>query len=242
MENLVQEKIGDIVAKNFHAAAVFSKYGMDFCCGGQKSVQEVAKKKGVDLSKLEQELCDVLEKPQTGQIDYTAWPADLLAAYIEKTHHRYVREKTPTILAYLNKLCQVHGGRHPELLEINQLFQESAKDLGQHLVKEERILFPFIMQLVNSKIDRTQAEKPAFGTVENPIHMMEDEHDAEGERFARIAELTDNYTVPADGCSTYRVTYEMLKEFEDDLHKHIHLENNILFPKSIALERESNMA
>ncbi|MCT1525226.1 iron-sulfur cluster repair di-iron protein [Sphingobacterium hotanense] len=240
MENLVNEKIGDIVAKNFHAAAVFSKYGLDFCCGGGKSVQEAAAKKSVDVEKLTEELKAVLSKPNETHIDYASWPADLLASYIEKTHHRYVREKAPVILAYLNKLCQVHGGRHPELLEVNKLFQECAKELGQHLVKEEKILFPYIVQMINSEIDHTQLAAAPFGSIENPIHMMEHEHDAEGERFEKIAKLTDNYAVPADGCSTYRVTYEMLKEFEDDLHKHIHLENNILFPKSIALQQALN--
>lgn len=240
MENLVNEKIGDIVAKNFHAAAVFSKYGLDFCCGGGKSVQEAATKKSVDVEKLTAELKAVLSEPNETHIDYASWPADLLASYIEKTHHRYVREKAPVILAYLNKLCQVHGGRHPELLEVNKLFQECAKELGQHLVKEEKILFPYIVQMINSEIDHTQLAAAPFGSIENPIHMMEHEHDAEGERFEKIAKLTDNYAVPADGCSTYRVTYEMLKEFEDDLHKHIHLENNILFPKSIALQQALN--
>lgn len=240
MENLVNEKIGDIVAKNFHAAAVFSKYGLDFCCGGGKSVQEAATKKSVDLDKLTEELKAVLSEPNETHIDYAAWPADLLASYIEKTHHRYVREKAPVILAYLNKLCQVHGSRHPELLEVNRLFQECAKELIQHLLKEERILFPYIVQMINSEIDHTQLAAAPFGSIENPIHMMEHEHDAEGERFEKIAKLTDNYAVPADGCSTYRVTYEMLKEFEDDLHKHIHLENNILFPKSIALQQALN--
>ncbi|MDM1048811.1 iron-sulfur cluster repair di-iron protein [Sphingobacterium hotanense] len=240
MENLVNEKIGDIVAKNFHAAAVFSKYGLDFCCGGGKSVQEAATKKSVDVEKLTEELKAVLSEPNETHIDYASWPADLLASYIEKTHHRYVREKAPVILAYLNKLCQVHGGRHPELLEVNKLFQECAKELGQHLVKEEKILFPYIVQMINSEIDHTQLAAAPFGSIENPIHMMEHEHDAEGERFEKIAKLTDNYAVPADGCSTYRVTYEMLKEFEDDLHKHIHLENNILFPKSIALQQALN--
>ncbi|WP_312139578.1 iron-sulfur cluster repair di-iron protein [Sphingobacterium sp.] len=240
MENLVNEKIGDIVAKNFHAAAVFSKYGLDFCCGGGKSVQEAATKKSVDLEKLTEELKAVLSEPNETHIDYAAWPADLLASYIEKTHHRYVREKAPVILAYLNKLCQVHGSRHPELLEVNRLFQECAKELLQHLLKEERILFPYIVQMINSEIDHTQLAAAPFGSIENPIHMMEHEHDAEGERFEKIASLTDNYAVPADGCSTYRVTYEMLKEFEDDLHKHIHLENNILFPKSIALQQALN--
>ena len=141
-------------------------------------------------------------------------------------------------MAFLDKLCKVHGERHPELFEINKLFNETAQELSAHLKKEELILFPFIKKMANAKRKGSTIEAPAFGTVENPVHMMEHEHTAEGDRFARIAELTNHYTPPADACNTYRVTYAMLEEFENDLHTHIHIENNILFPKSIQLEKE----
>ncbi|MCB0423860.1 MAG: hemerythrin domain-containing protein, partial [Mangrovimonas sp.] len=133
---------------------------------------------------------------------------------------------------------KVHGQRHPELFEVNELFIASAGELAAHMKKEELILFPFIKELVKAKLDSHKVSQPSFGTVENPIAMMMNEHDNEGERFRQIAKLTNNYQPPADACNTYRVTYAMLEEFEKDLHLHIHLENNILFPKTINLEKQ----
>ncbi|MCB0443168.1 MAG: hemerythrin domain-containing protein, partial [Flavobacterium sp.] len=156
--------------------------------------------------------------------------------YIEKKHHRYVEEKTPVLLAFLDKLTKVHGTKHPELFEINNLFYQGAGELAQHMKKEELILFPFIQKMVKAQKENQSIQEPHFGTVENPIAMMQDEHTVEGERFATIATLTDGFTPPEDACSTYRVAFQMLKEFEQDLHKHIHLENNILFPKAIELQ------
>lgn len=240
MDTLEKNKIGDVVAKNFKTAAVFSKYGLDFCCGGQRSIEDAAAKKDIKLEPLLGELNQVLNEPASEQIDFKSWPSDLLVSYIIKTHHRYVREKTPVLLAYLNKVSRVHGDRHPELHEIYRLFEASAMDLGHHLEKEEQILFPFIEQLEESKSDASTLQKPGFGTVKNPISMMLHEHEAEGDRFEKIRELSQDYTVPEDACSTYRVAFDMLRDFETDLHKHIHLENNILFPKSIQLEESIN--
>jgi regulator of cell morphogenesis and NO signaling len=170
--------------------------------------------------------------------DYKSWPIDLLADYIEKKHHRYVQEKTLEIKPYLDKICKVHGERHPELLEINEHFNATAGELAMHMKKEELILFPSIRKMVKTKQENSQWEAPQFGTVQNPIQMMMDEHTAEGERFGKIETLSNNYTPPEDACNTYRVTIALLKEFEQDLHLHIHLENNILFPKAIELEKE----
>ena len=237
MENLINEKIGNVVAKNFKTAAVFTKYGMDFCCGGQVSIEKAADKKGINKNQLLNELESVLNESASEQIDFNAWPTDLLASYIVKTHHRYVREKTPVLLAYLNKIGKVHGERHPELYQVNKLFEECALELSHHLEKEEKILFPFIEKMEESKLTHDGYVQPGFGSVQNPISMMIHEHETEGDRFEKIAQLTNNYTAPEDACSTYKVAFEMLKEFEQDLHKHIHLENNILFPKSIKLEQ-----
>jgi len=183
------------------------------------------------------QLNTVLATKNDAGIDFKSWPLDLLADYIEKTHHRYVEEKIPVLLQFLDKLNKVHGERHPELFEINELFKGCAGELTQHMKKEELILFPFIKNMVKASINHQFIQEPSFGTVENPIAMMMEEHDAEGERFRKIVLLTNNYTVPSDACSTYRVTFAMLQEFEQDLHKHIHLENNILFPKAMALEK-----
>lgn len=237
MENLVNEKIGDIVSENFKTAAIFSKYGLDFCCGGQVTIDKAADKKGINKENLLDELKQVLKEGTAEQIDFNSWPGDLITSYVVKTHHRFVREKTPILTAFLDKLCKVHGHNHPELLDINKLFLECATELGQHMVKEENILFPAIEEMENANATKSAYTMPPFGSIENPINMMMHEHEGEGERFVKIAQLTDNYAAPADACSTYRVTFDMLKEFEQDLHKHIHIENNILFPKAIKLEK-----
>lgn len=231
------EQIGSIVANDFRTAAIFKKYGIDFCCKGGRTIEEATEKKGLDKNKIYQDI-ESLPQSNGGEIDFTSWPLDLLSDYVEKTHHRYIREKSPILQQFLDKLCKVHGSRHPELFEIKELFEESVKDLGEHLVKEEQILFPFIRKMIESKTKNTDFEQPHFGTVENPVNMMMHEHTAEGERFEKISALSDAYTPPADACNTYRVAYQMLEDFENDLHRHIHLENNILFPKSIEMERE----
>lgn len=236
MNNLLDKKIGDIVAEDFRTAAVFSKFGIDFCCGGQKPISEEAAQKNLNLSELKEELEKVLETKAEGGIDYKTWPLDLLASYVVKTHHRYVREKSPVLVAYLEKLCRVHGEKHPELFEVADLFQGCVAAMNTHMEKEESILFPFVEEMEEAKSRNITFQNPHFGTIHNPINMMVHDHEAEGERFVRIAELTGNYTPPVDACGTYRVTFSMLQEFEQDLHKHIHLENNILFPNAIALE------
>ena len=146
--------------------------------------------------------------------------------------------KTPELIAFLNKLCQVHGTNHPELFQVQEMFSASAGELAKHMKKEELILFPYVRQMISYKQKNEKLNTPHFGTVSNPIQMMMNEHSTEGDRFRLIEEITSNYTVPSDGCTTYKVTYSMLKEFQDDLHLHIHLENNILFPKAILMEAE----
>ena len=238
METLEKITIGEYVAKDFITAAVFSKYGIDFCCKGNRTIEEACDKKNIDTTVLQEELETVLTTKDDSGIDFKSWPLDLLADYIEKTHHRYVEEKTQILLPFLDKLCKVHGASHPELFEINELFVGCAGELAQHMKKEELMIFPFIKEMAKASLTDELIAAPHFGTVKNPIAMMMAEHEAEGDRFVKIAELTNNYTPPADGCSTYRVTFAMLSDFEQDLHKHIHLENNILFPAAALLEQK----
>ncbi|MDI5897073.1 iron-sulfur cluster repair di-iron protein [Flavobacterium yafengii] len=238
METLEKITIGEYVAKDFRTAAIFSKYGIDFCCKGNRTIDEACEKKDVDTDQLMDQINTVLATKNDSTIDFKIWPLDLLADYIEKTHHRYVEEKTQILLPFLDKLCKVHGANHPELFEINELFIGCAGELAQHMKKEELILFPFIKKMAKAALIEEPIAKPQFGTVKNPIAMMMEEHEAEGDRFVKIAALTNNYTPPTDGCSTFRVTYAMLADFEQDLHKHIHLENNILFPSAMLLEKK----
>jgi regulator of cell morphogenesis and NO signaling len=231
-----QSLIGELVAKDYRTASVFKKNNIDFCCNGNRTIKEACEKDKIECNQLLDDLNNIPSASGGSTENFNSWPLDLLADYVEKKHHRYVETKTKEIIPYLDKIIRVHGGRHPELAEVGDLFKESAEDLGEHMQKEERMLFPYIREMVKAKMEQAPIQAP-FGTVQNPIQMMMHEHDTEGERFRKIAALTNNYIAPEDACNTYRVTLSLLKEFEDDLHLHIHLENNILFPKSISLEK-----
>lgn len=238
MENLIEKTIGEIVAEDYRTAAVFESYGIDFCCNGNRSINVACEAKNINQGELIEKLNSSITVAHTGSSDYKLWPIDLLADYIEKKHHRYVEEKMPVIKQYLKKISEVHGKHHPELLEIEKLFNASAGELAMHMKKEELMLFPFVRKMMSAQSEDIKAHPPHFGTVQNPVQAMMHEHDTEGERFRQISELSNQYTPPADACNTYKVAFSLLKEFEDDLHLHIHLENNILFPKAVALEKK----
>ena len=240
MENLNQT-IGEYVAQDYRAATVFGSFKIDFCCKGNRTIEEACLGKNIDPTVVRKALTAVLNEKADGEIDFKSWPMDLLADYIEKKHHRYVEGRIPILLQYLNKLCKVHGEAHPELFEINKLFTESAGDLTAHMKKEELILFPYVRKMVKYRQEGKSMDVPHFNTVRNPIQMMMSEHEAEGDRFEKIAELTNGFNPPADACNTYKVTYALLDEFVKDLHKHIHLENNILFPNAIHAEKSGEV-
>lgn len=230
-----QSIIGELVAQDYRTASVFKKEGIDFCCNGSRTIQEACEEKNIHSDQFIAQLHQAVQSPSPDNIDFKSWPLDLLIDYIEKKHHRYVTDKILEIRPYLQKTIAVHGQQHPELLEICELFQQSADDLTKHMKKEELILFPYIRKIVNRSKEPVQAP---FGTIQNPIAMMHHEHDEEGERFRKISRLSHEYTPPAGACNTYRTTFALLKEFEDDLHFHIHLENNILFPQAILREQQ----
>lgn len=236
MNTLKETTVGEYVAQNYRTAALFSKYKIDFCCKGNKTLGEVCLAKGLDIHQIQSEIDVVLHSNSSAEIDFKSFSPNLLIDYILETHHEYIQEKTPVLLMYLDKLCKVHGDRHPELFEINNLFKISATELLNHLQKEEVILFPFIKTMALAIKNNQNIQQPDFRTVDNPIAMLKHDHEAEGDLFAKISELTSNYTPPNDACETYKVTFAMLKEYEQDLHKHIHLENNILFHKAKELE------
>jgi regulator of cell morphogenesis and NO signaling len=233
-----ESNVGELVAVDYRAASVFESHGIDFCCNGNRTIHNVCHEKGINTSNIIKELNDALASTNAGSIDFRQWPLDLLTDYIEKKHHRYVEKQLPIIKQYLAKISSVHGGRHPELHKINEIFNVSLGEFTKHMKKEELVLFPFIKKLVKAELNHGEIGETNFGSIENPIQSMMADHNDEGERFREIAALSNNYTAPADGCNTYKVTFALLKEFEDDLHVHIHLENNILFPKSIELENK----
>jgi len=234
MNITANSNIGQVVAESYHYANIFKEAGIDFCCNGNRSIREACDEINIDADTIVSRLNSTPEADaETKGIDFKQWPIDLLADYIEKTHHRYVRKKIDEIVPYLDKIIEVHSANHPELIKIGEHFTLSAEALTSHMQKEEMVLFPYIRGMVEARADNKPLPESHFGSIENPIAMMREEHDIEGERFRQISALSNGYTPPADACNTYRITYSMLKEFEEDLHKHIHLENNILFPKAI---------
>ncbi|OKL42022.1 iron-sulfur cluster repair di-iron protein [Pontibacter flavimaris] len=232
------ESVGELVAKDYRKAQVFKKYGIDFCCGGKKSVKQVCAEKGISQDELEAELIAMDQAEKERDAEYDKWDLGFLADYIVNMHHKYLREAIPALYEYTTKIARVHGSRHPELVEVVKHYTNVANELEAHMPKEERVLFPYIKQLEEAKKSGVKLEPAGFGSIQNPINMMEMEHESAGGEMERIRELTDNYTLPADACATYTVAFKKLKEFEDDLFRHIHLENNILFPKAIEMEKE----
>jgi regulator of cell morphogenesis and NO signaling len=233
------ETIGELVATDYRKAEVFRKFGLDFCCGGKRTVREACEKKGINPDEVEAELASV-EKQESGNrhLDFNNWELDFLTDYIINTHHRYVREAIPMLDELSQKVARVHGDVHPELIQIEKHYREVSEELTMHMQKEEYILFPFIKTLAAAKRNGEKVAAPGFGTITNPINMMEAEHVNAGENLVAARELSNNYTLPHDACNSYRILFAKLDEFERDLHQHIHLENNILFPKAIALEKD----
>ena len=237
MNTLQSRTVADMVTENIKTAHVFKKYGIDFCCGGGISIEKACLKANANPEELEKALLDC-ENTTSRANNYNAWELDFLTDHIINVHHGYVEENIPLLIQYAARVAKVHGHHYTELIEIQQLFSLVATELSGHMRKEELILFPFIKKLVNAKRDGTELPQPHFGTVDNPIKMMEAEHEEAGDLLRKISKLSDNYTPPQGACNTYRAFYAKLEEFEQDLHHHIHLENNILFPKALQLEKE----
>jgi regulator of cell morphogenesis and NO signaling len=233
------ETIGEIVAKDYRKAQVFKNLGIDFCCGGKKTIAEVCEKKGISPEEVERQLAAVKgEASTTSENDFQNWGLGFLSDYIINTHHRYVTENTQFIREIAQKVARVHGERHPELVKVADLFDRIGNDLTLHMVKEEKILFPFIKELAQVYNSGGMLPSANFGKISVPIQIMDSEHEQVGGDFETIRTITSNYQLPVDACSSYTILFKKLEEYENDLHRHVHLESNILFPKAIQLEKE----
>lgn len=237
METLLQKSIGEIVAADYRTSDIFKNHGIDFCCGGKKSLSKVCAEKNIDVELLAKELENIKNISSTVH-NFDSWKLDFLTDYIINTHHSYVEREMMTIYEYAKKVATVHGHHYTEMVEVAEIFYDVSKELVAHMRKEELILFPYIKELAKALENKTTIAKPGFMSVENPIQAMIYEHKTVGEMLHNIDEITHNYTPPEDACNTFRVLLAKLNEFENDLHTHIHLENNILFPKAIALEKQ----
>lgn len=232
--NLKKTPVGEIVAENYHVADVFRQYGIDFCCGGHKTLEEVTSKNGVSADEITEQLEQVLTTSIIDSEDYSNWSPEFLIDYIENTHHKFVRTKVPQILAYASKVAKVHGDRHPKNIEIFNLFNLLSQELMEHLSDEEENVFPLIKEYATAKHkgDDSLMDSSVF---ESALNKLVADHEQAGDLVAQIRKLSNDFTPPEDACTTYRILYQNLEGFEQDLHKHVHLENNILFKKAEAL-------
>jgi regulator of cell morphogenesis and NO signaling len=237
MQNIEDKTVAQIVTENIKTADVFKKNGIDFCCGGNVNVTKVCERKGLSVDTIIEELNNSISEKSMAH-DYNSWELDFLIDFIVNTHHSYVRGNAELMLQYTQRVATVHGENHSEVVEINRLAYDLVAELGPHLLKEENILFPYVKELVSAKRNNDPIIQAGFGSVASPIQVMRNEHDAAGDIIKEIARLSNNFTPPADACNTYRAMYSKLEEFQNDLFQHIHLENNVLFPKAIELEKE----
>ncbi len=229
IEDFKSVKIGEIVANDFRTAEVFKEFGIDFCCSGNQSIEDACKDKKINVEALASKLNKVEETEINASQNFKEWKLDFLSDYIVNTHHKTVLRLLPQLTFYTQKIADVHGSHHPELIEIAELFSKINTELLQHLKQEEETLFPSIKEMLKNSSDKAKL------IINSEITRMKGEHEFAGGAMDKINRLSINYMVPPDGCNTYTVAFKLLKEFEDDLHIHVHLENNILYPKALGL-------
>lgn len=224
--------VGEIVADDYRTAKVFEKHGIDFCCGGKVALSAACQEQGIDFDTISREIEAARSEPIERSQNFAAWGLPFLADYIINTHHGYLNENTGQIAVYAHKIADVHGAHHPEVVEIARIFDKIANDMAAHLREEEEVLFPAIKRIDAARKAGTAPESGDVEALRGSLAKLRQEHDAIGDAVHTIRDLSKWYAIPADVCNTFVVTYQKLKEFEDDLHKHVHLENNILFPKA----------
>lgn len=237
-ESLSSLSLAQIVNSNHQAASVFEKYHLDFCCKGKRSLEQACTEQQLSISKVTEDLENIFTKDSNSTVDFEKMSLTQLADYIVQTHHAYVRNEMPQIYAYLERISSKHGERHPELFKIFQTFSAVKEEMEGHMKKEELILFPRIKELEKLANNENANLQLNLGYLQSPITVMEQEHDHAGNLLNDIRILSNDYTPPEDACTTYRLSFAALKAFELDLHHHVHLENNMLFPKAINTFKE----
>ena len=239
MAVMTEKTVRDLAVENPVATRVFERFGIDYCCSGNQSLEKACERANasfdevVDALEMEEETARAAKQVRNWQTE----PLIELITHIKNTHHRYTREEIVRLTALLQKVCSVHGKNHPELHGIRETFGWLSQELTTHLIKEEMVLFPYIERMEEAIIQNDPVLPGPFGSVQNPVSMMEHEHDSAGAALRTIRKASNNLTPPADACISYQTLYKALSDFEADLHQHIHLENNILFPRAIAMEK-----
>jgi len=235
--NLSSEtKVKDIVLSDRKAKRILEDAGVDYCCGGAKSLHQACMHTDVPAEEILKRLRENSEQVDPGETVWVSAPLADLTRHIREKHHQYVREAIPRVRTLLEKVKAKHRDNHPEITDIQMLFIEVGQEMIMHMQKEEQILFPYIDAVERSANEKKPLEAPFFGTVRNPIQAMMSEHDSAGELVRQIRKASSEYTPPADACTSYQALYQDLRQFEDDLHQHVHLENNILFPRAVEME------
>jgi len=232
-----EKTIRELALENVAATQVFERLGIDYCCGGNHTLEQACHAANIPMDQVLKSLEEAQQSSPANSSggNWRTEPLGDLVSHVMNTHHKYTRDAIAHLTPLLAKVCSVHGANHPELLELRDLFTGLTQELTVHLMKEEKVLFPYIVRMEEAVIEKGPILPPPFGTVQNPVAMMEHEHDSAGNALRAMREISHGYAAPSDACASYQALYKALAELDADLHQHIHLENNILFPRAIEM-------
>ena len=239
MSVVTTKTVRELALENPAATRVLEKLGIDYCCGGNKTLEQACAAAQLPIDEVLDSL-EIAEQARRTTEKVSDWQKESLAELVEhikKTHHQYTRDEIARLGPLFQKVCSVHGKNHPELLHIRASFQGLSQELTMHMMKEEMVLFPYMVRMEEAVLQNEPVLPPPFGSVQNPVSMMEHEHESAGNALRAMRQASGGYKPPADACVSYQTLYQALAEFEADLHQHIHLENNILFPRAVAMEQ-----
>ena len=238
MSVTTEKTVGELALEIPGATRVFEKLGIDYCCGGGQTLEQACQAAHVSITQAEDSLAEAGRVASAAQParNWQAEPLSELLAHIRNTHHAYTREEIARLGPLFDKVCAVHGKNHSELLRLREVFSGLAEELTTHLMKEEMVLFPYILRMEEAVVAKEPVLPPPFGSVRNPVAMMLSEHDGAGSALRNMRQISGGYAAPPDACVSFQTLYQALAAFEADLHQHIHLENNVLFPRAIEME------
>lgn len=240
MSAIAEKTVRELALENFAATRVFEKLGIDYCCGGGQSIEQACRTANVRVDEVMKSI-EAAGRSVPASSEDRRWQQEPLAgliAYIQDHHHQYTREEIARLNPLFEKVCSVHGKNHPELKQMKEVFHGLAGELTMHMMKEEMVLFPYVLRIEEARTRNGPAPAAPFGSVKNPVAMMVHEHDSAGEALRALRQASHGYVAPEDACLSFKTLFNALAEFEADLHQHIHLENNILFPRAIEMERK----